>query len=68
MQRHLSILIFIAVLAVAGCATTDDLRRLRGDLNHQIQLTNDKIAGVEMGSANIKGEMAGLRKDIEKTS
>lgn len=68
MQRDLSILIFIAVLAVAGCATTDDLRRFRGDLNHQIQLTNDKIAGVEMGSANIKGEIAGLRKDIEKTS
>jgi len=53
---------------VAGCATTDDLRRLRGDLNHQIQLANDKIAGVELGSVNVKGEIAGLRRDIEKAN
>ncbi len=67
-QRHLSILILVAILSVAGCATTDDLRRLRGDLNHQIQLTNDKIAGVELGSVGVKGEIAGLRRDIEKAS
>jgi tol-pal system protein YbgF len=53
---------------VAGCATTDDLRRLRGELNHQIQLTNDKIAGFELGSVGVKGEMVGLRMDIEKTN
>ncbi|MBA4421988.1 MAG: tol-pal system protein YbgF [Syntrophus sp. (in: bacteria)] len=68
MQRYLSILVFLVILSVAGCATTDDLRRLRGDLNQQIQLTNDKIAGVELGSANVKGEMTDLRRDIEKTS
>ena len=68
MQRHLSILVFLVILSVAGCATTDDLRRLRGDLNHQIQLTNDKIAGVELGSVNVKGEIAGLRRDIEKAN
>jgi tol-pal system protein YbgF len=53
---------------VTGCATTDDLRRLRGDLNHQIQQTNDKVAGVELGSVGVKGEIAGLRKDIEKAN
>ena len=68
MQRHLSILVFLVILSVAGCATTDDLRRLRGDLNHQIQLANDKIAGVELGSVNVKGEIAGLRRDIEKAN
>ena len=61
-------MVFLVILSVAGCATTDDLRRLRGDLNHQIQLTNDKIAGVELGSVNVKGEIAGLRRDIEKAN
>lgn len=68
MQRHLSILVFLVILSVAGCATTDDLRRLRGDLNHQIQITNDKIAGVELGSVNVKGEITGLLRDIEKAN
>ncbi len=68
LQRHLSILAFLVILSVAGCATTDDLRRLRGDLNHQIQLTNDKIAGVELGSANVKGEITDLRRDVEKAN
>jgi hypothetical protein len=68
LQRYLSILAFIAILSVTGCATTDDLRRLRGDLNHQIQQTNDKVAGVELGSVGVKGEIAGLRKDIEKAN
>jgi len=58
----------ILVLAAVGCATTDDLRRLRGDLNHQIQLTNDKVAGIESGSAGVKDEVAGLRRDVEKAN
>jgi tol-pal system protein YbgF len=66
LQRQLPILILIVTLSLAGCATTDDLRRLRGELNHQILLTNDKIVGVELGSVGVKGELAGLRKDIEK--
>lgn len=68
MQKHLPVLVFIAILSLAGCATTDDLRRVRGELNHQIQMTNDKIAGVELGSVGIKSEVAGLRKDIEKSN
>ncbi len=68
MQRYLSILAFIAILFVTGCATTDDLRRLRGDLNYQIQQTNEKVAGVELGSVGVKGEIAGLRKEIEKAN
>ncbi len=70
MQRHLPILIFLVILSlfVAGCATTDDLRRLRGDLNHQIQLANDKIASVELGSANVKGEITALHRDVEKAN
>jgi tol-pal system protein YbgF len=68
LHRTRSILILIALLSVAGCATTGDLRRVRGDLNQQIQLINDKITGVEQGSVGVKDETAGIRKEIEKTS
>jgi len=66
MQKPLPFLIFIATLSLVGCATTDDLKRLRGDLNQQIQLTNERIATVETGSVALKGEITGVRKDIEK--
>ena len=68
MPLHLTILVFIAILSVAGCATTDDQRLLRNELNQQIQRTNDKIVDVEKGSIAIKSEVASLRKDIEKTN
>jgi tol-pal system protein YbgF len=57
----------LLTLAVVGCATTDDLRRLRGDLNYQIRQANDKIAAVELDAVGAKGEVAALRKDMEKT-
>jgi tol-pal system protein YbgF len=68
LHKTLSILVLIALLFVAGCATTGDLRRVRGDLNHQIQLTNDKITGVEQGLVGVKDETAGIRKEVEKTN
>jgi tol-pal system protein YbgF len=68
LHTTLSILVLIALLSVTGCATTGDLRRVRGDLNQQIQLINDKITGVEQGSVSIKDETAGIRKEIEKTN
>ena len=67
-RRTLSILVLIALLSVAGCATTGDLRRVRGDLYQQIQLTNDRITGIEQGSVGVKDETAGIRKEIEKTN
>ena len=57
----------ITLLFIAGCATTDDLRRVRGNLDNQIQLTNEKIAVVEQGSAGVKEEIAALRGEFEKT-
>ncbi len=62
-RRYPYILVVIALLFVAGCATTDDLRRVHGNLDHQIRLTNEKIAAVEQGSVGVKGEIAGLRKE-----
>jgi tol-pal system protein YbgF len=57
----------VTLLLIAGCATTDDLRRVRGNLDNQIQLTNEKIAVVEQGSAGVKEEIAVLRGEFEKT-
>jgi tol-pal system protein YbgF len=58
----------MTVATVTGCATTDDVRRVRGDLDYQIRLTNEKITGLEQGSSGVKEEMAGLRREIEKTA
>ncbi len=56
----------IALLFVAGCATTSDLRRVHGNLDNQIRLTNEKIAAVEQSSGGVKAEIADLRKEDEK--
>lgn len=66
MRRYPYILSVIALLFVAGCATTGDLRRVHGNLDHQIRLTNEKIASVEQNSGGVKDEIAGLRKEDEK--
>ncbi|PJC72368.1 MAG: hypothetical protein CO013_09665, partial [Syntrophobacterales bacterium CG_4_8_14_3_um_filter_58_8] len=57
MRRYWSILFFISLLSVAGCATTDDLRRVHVDLARQIQVTNEKIVSVEQGWAPLKDEL-----------
>ncbi len=68
MRRYQYIPAVIALLALAGCATTGDLRRIHGNLDHQIRLTNEKIAAAEQLSGGVKGEIAGLRKEDEKTA
>jgi len=72
LRKYRSILFFISLLPVVGCASTDDLRRVRGDLDRQIQVTNEKIVSVEQGWAplkdELKNEIEGLRKEIAKTN
>lgn len=68
MHRTISILVSIMCLLVTGCATTDDLRRVRGDLNQQIQRTNDRITGVERGVVGVKDGTSGVLKEIEKSN
>ena len=67
-----SIFFLISLLPMVGCATTDDLRRVHGDLARQIQVTNEKIVSVEQGWAplkdELKNEIEGLRKEIAKTN
>jgi tol-pal system protein YbgF len=68
LRRTISILALLTLVLVAGCATTGDLRRVRGDLSQQLQLANDRIAGVEQGLVGAKGETAGALKEVEKTN
>jgi tol-pal system protein YbgF len=69
LQRYLPILFFvISLLSMTGCATTDDLRRVHGNLDRQIQLTNEKVASVEQGLAPLRDEIAGVRNENAKTT
>ena len=68
MRKHSFIFSVVFMLFITGCASTDDLRRVRGDLNRQIQLSNDRISTVEQGLPGVKDEVGALRKEIEKTS
>jgi tol-pal system protein YbgF len=67
-RKILPILQAVLLCVVAGCATTDDLRRVRGELERQILVTNDKIESVEKGIPPLKGEIEGLRTEIGKTN
>ncbi len=67
MRRFWYIPVAVVLFLVAGCATTDDLRRVRGDLENQIRLTGEKIDGVDQRSAGVKEEIASLRSGIEST-
>jgi tol-pal system protein YbgF len=52
---------------MTGCATTDDLRRVHGNLDRQIQVTNERVASVEQGFAPLRDEIAGVRSETAKT-
>jgi tol-pal system protein YbgF len=67
LRRYLAILFVISLLTLTGCATTDDLRRVHGNLDRQIQVTNEKVAAVEQGFAPLRDEIAGVRGEIPKT-
>jgi len=68
LRRYLPILFVILLLSMTGCATTDDLRRVHGNLDRQIQLTNEKVAAVEQGFPPLRDEIAGVRSEIAKTT
>jgi tol-pal system protein YbgF len=67
LRKRFPFLLLITLATLTGCATTDDLRRVRGELDYQIRQTNEKVAGVEQGSSGLKEEIAGLHREIEKT-
>lgn len=69
MRSYWSVLPLIGLLAVTACATPDDLRRVRGETDRQIQLTNDRVGALEQQwVSSLKGEVAALRGEIDKTN
>lgn len=80
MRMDRPLLFSVSLLALVGCASTDDLRRVHGDLSRQIQVTNEKIVSVEQGLSPMKDglrvelrdkvteEIAGVRKEIAKSN
>jgi tol-pal system protein YbgF len=63
LRKYFSIPVVFLLLFLVGCATTDDLRRVHGNLDNQIRLTNEKIAGVEQLTTGVKDDIAELRRN-----
>lgn len=68
MRANQPVFFLLFALFVAGCATTDDLNRLRGEFNYQIQAENEKIVSVERQFAPLKEEIQSLQEKITKTN
>jgi tol-pal system protein YbgF len=58
----------LAVTILSGCATTDDLRRVRGEMDYQLRQTNEKVTTLEEGSTGLKEQIAGLQREVSKTN
>ena len=67
MRIYQATLYSIFILFFVGCATTDDLNRVRGELNYNIQATNEKTNTVEKQYAPLKDEIDRLDKEIKNT-
>jgi tol-pal system protein YbgF len=52
LQKKISVLLALCLMYISGCATTDDLRRVQGEMDQK--------------TLALKGEDANIRKDIEK--
>jgi tol-pal system protein YbgF len=63
-QRHPFIWGIILIFAVVGCATPDDVRRVRGEFDYKLRQSEERIAGAEQATAALKTEIAGMRSEI----
>lgn len=52
MQKNISVLLALCLISIIGCATTEDLRRVQGEMDQKVLA--------------LKGEDANIRKDMEK--
>jgi tol-pal system protein YbgF len=57
----------VFALLLIGCATTDDLKRIRSEVNNQIQTNNDRISALETQYRHLKDEAERLDKEIKNT-
>lgn len=58
----------MALLFLAGCATTDDLRRVQGDLHRRSELIEERLGVLEQGLAGLKADLEALRREGEKNA
>ena len=67
MRIYQATLYSVFILFFIGCATTDDLSRVRGELSYHIQGTNEKINTLEQQYAPLKDEIDRFDKEIKNT-
>jgi len=59
----------ILTLIVSGCATSDDLRRVRNELDQKINVTSDSnMATVEAKLTDLKAESSAVRGEVAKNA
>ena len=67
MRNHIYVLLFLIILSVMGCASTEDLKALRSELNQKMEEKMDaKLAVVEAELATLKKNLTaleGMRKE-----
>ena len=67
MRKDILILCAFILLLTTGCATTEDVTGVRGELNYQIQSVNEKVKGLERQFPLIREETQKIREDAAKT-
>lgn len=67
LRKDILILCAILLLLITGCATTEDVTGVRGELNYQIQSVNEKVADLERQLSLIREETRIIREDAART-
>jgi len=79
LKRYLTLLLFISFIVTTGCATSKDLKRVRGDFDEKIQTLqeddanlrkdiqklNEAIAALRKSQAEIKADITEIRDSIQ---
>jgi tol-pal system protein YbgF len=67
LRIYISFLLGIFLISVMGCATTKDVNRVQGDLEHKTQAVKEEIANIRGDVERINETLAGLRKSQVET-
>ncbi len=68
MKKDAFIFCSVFILLMTGCATTEDVSGVRGELNYQIQSVNEKVAALESQYPLLNEETRKIRDDLAKTN
>jgi len=68
LKRYLALFVVVYLLSVFGCATTDDLRRVRGKLDWDMRAVKEENAGVRKDVETVNESMTNLRKTLADIS